>query len=80
MVSHQQPTAATPAIADDTTQYKLHNVEAMPTPDHMSYQPHIYQLKGAAQADMLCKGVFKGMICGDGMGVGKGYWQYWHCR
>jgi len=71
IVSRRQSTAIAPALADHTTQYKLHNVEAMLTPDHMSYQPHIYQLKGAAQADMLCKSAFKAMVCGDGIGVGK---------
>lgn len=71
IVSHRQSTAITPAVADHNTQYKLHNVEAMPIPDHMSYQPYSYQLEGAAQADMLCKGVFKGMISEDGTGVSK---------
>lgn len=75
IVSHRQLTTVTPAVADETTQYKIHDVEMMPIPDHMSYQPHIYQLKGAAQADMVCKSVLKERSEATPWVLGNRYWQ-----
>ena len=43
----------------------------MGIPPHMTVTPHCHQLKGASQADFLCRSHFKGILLGDGMGVGK---------
>lgn len=37
----------------------------------MTIVPHSYQLKGAAQAHFSCRGINKGFMLGDAMGVGK---------
>jgi SNF2 family DNA or RNA helicase len=43
----------------------------MEIPENMTITPHPYQLKGAGQADWACRGPFKGLLLGDGMGMGK---------
>lgn len=37
----------------------------------MTLTPRPWQLKGAAVAHSACRGPFKGVLIGDGMGLGK---------
>jgi SNF2 family DNA or RNA helicase len=52
-------------------QVALHKVKPMELPPHMPTRPHDYQLKGASQIDHSCKSKARGILVGDGMGLGK---------
>lgn len=58
-------------IGRSQQQEDLHAVKALDEPEFMTVTPHDYQLKAAAQADFSCRSRFKGILIGDGMGVGK---------
>ena len=45
----------------------------MEPPSGLSFCPHPWQTKGAAQADLLCRSRFRGIVIGDKPGLGKTY-------
>jgi SNF2 family DNA or RNA helicase len=57
--------------SSDIHQKALHNVELVEVPPHMMLVPHNYQLKAAKQIDFACRSIFKGILVGDGMDLGK---------
>ena len=52
-------------------QMNLHSVEPMQVPEHLTFVPHDYQLKGAAQILHACGPPFYGLMVGHAMGLGK---------
>ena len=66
-----------------TTQHDLNKVKPMKQPDGIMQVPHEYQLKGAAQIDWLCRGIFRRALLGDAPGLGKtlqAILAMWLCR